>query len=77
MKTDEGIIWSTKVDKRYQVEVIRTGAYTADLVVTDDGRELLREKVSLAYKAIFGPDVDDIATWQERVIRLIDQELPK
>ncbi len=77
MKTEKDIIWSTKVDRRYQVKVCRTGDYTADLVVTEGDRELLREQVSLAYKAIFGPDVDDIATWQERVIRLIDQELPK
>ncbi len=75
--TEKDIVWSTRVDKSYQVEVIRTGDYTANLVVMDGDKELLKEQVNLAFKALFGPDVADVADWQARVIRFIDEELPK
>ena len=69
------IVFKTLLDKRYRIEVQRTGDYTGDLVITDEtnGQELLREPTTLSYQAIFGPDVGDVANWQERAIEFIDR----
>jgi hypothetical protein len=76
--TDEkDIIWHTRVDKRYQVEVVRTGDQTADLVISEGDKKLLTEQVGLSYDAIFGPDMADVETWRQRVITFIDNELGK
>lgn len=77
------IVWEAILDDRYEVRVERTGDYTAQLVISEienepeGGRELLREDTTLAYRAIFGPDVADIANWQTRACKFIDEELPK
>lgn len=43
---------------------------------TDDKQLLYFEKVILAYGAPFGPDVDDVTAWQEKVLDFIDNTLP-
>lgn len=66
-------VWSATLDGRYQIEVLRTGDYTATLTITDDnGDLLLSEPTTLSYRALFGPDVGDIADWQERASDFID-----
>lgn len=67
------IIWESRVDGRYDASVERTGDYTGELVVRDGEKELLREPTTLSYRALFGPDVSDVATWQERTIKFIDK----
>ena len=72
-----GVAWWSRLDDRYQVEV----QYAADgdrntghLVVFDhdDGnRILLFEQTGIAYGAMFGPDADDVARWQNRAIEVI------
>ncbi len=73
-----GYVWGSKLDERYLVEVQRDPAYESRglLYVWDHDDNmivLLEESVALAYGARFGPDVDDVAAWQERVVELIDQ----
>jgi hypothetical protein len=48
--------------------------YNGTLIVTkvDTGEEILREAVGIAYAARFGPDVDDVVTWQALSIQAID-----
>lgn len=68
------IVYATTLDNRYEVKVIRTGNYCANLILTDNttGEVLLTEPTSLSYSAIVGPDVDDVADWQQRAITFVD-----
>ncbi|MDP3988319.1 MAG: hypothetical protein Q8P80_04210 [Candidatus Levybacteria bacterium] len=78
------VFWE-KVDDRYQVEVQRVGegsetGCSGMLVVFDHEQDnwlLLQEKVGLAYGAPFGPDVADVDGWETRVLKFIDEELPR
>jgi hypothetical protein len=63
---ERGAVWASKLDDRYECRVERVDGSTGELVVTDGERELLRERVGLAYGAVFGPDADDVARWSER-----------
>lgn len=68
-------VWENTVDGGvWKVQVERTGDYTGVLTVVraSDDKEILREDVGLAYRAVFGPDVDDVAQWQDRCIEVID-----
>lgn len=71
--SDPNLVWSTTLDDRYIIRVERTGDYTADLIIRDGDNLLLREPTTLAYRALFGPDVADVATWQARAIKFVDE----
>lgn len=71
------IVWRTKLDDRYLVEVQRdpTDGYKAQLVIFDHERndeEIMCWDVGLSYGALFGPDVDDVSIWQDKVIDFVD-----
>lgn len=74
MSEQQNEVWSSDVDGgAYHAFVVRTGEYRGTLiVVAAGGHELMREDVGLAYGARFGPDVDDVAMWQELVTTWID-----
>lgn len=58
--------------------VTRTGADEGMLQVKqmDSGRILHEEAVRLAYGAPFGPDMSDVARWQEIAIEVVDRDAP-
>jgi hypothetical protein len=69
------IVWASRLDDRYLVEVVRTSERLARLRLFDNKESpivLLDESVPLSYGALFGPDVDDVARWQERVMEVVD-----
>lgn len=76
---DPALVWRTRLDGRYLIEVVRDEGdpdYRAHLRVFDSTeglRCLLDEEVSLAYGARFGPDIDDVSSWRERVLKLVDE----
>ena len=67
-------IWESKADKIYHCEVHRTGDHTGQLTVvnTTNNTIILDSVVTLAYGAMFGPDMDDVATWQDMSLNAID-----
>jgi hypothetical protein len=67
-------VWSNTVDNhRYYCRVTRKSEYVGTLQVADaDGALIHEEDVGLAYGAPFGPDVDDVAAWQDRCVEVID-----
>jgi hypothetical protein len=70
------LVWGSRLDKRYQIEVQRTGYYTGQLCIFDhqeDDRLLHEEPVFLSFGALFGPDVSDVLVWQELAVTLIDK----
>ena len=72
---EKAVVWRSKLDGKYDVYVERTGEYTGVLVVTVGEEILHSEEVGLAYGALFGPDVDDVADWQETAVRVVDNRV--
>lgn len=73
-----GIVWESVLDDRYRVTVIRTAPYRGTLRIEDRevDRILHEEEVSLSYAAMFGPDLADVARWQELAMQVIDSGQP-
>ena len=73
--TDPQLIWWSRLDGRYQVEVQRSGERSAMLVIFDhanQGALVHQENTELLYGARFGPDVQDVERWKERAVHVID-----
>lgn len=65
----KNVIWESEDDKgRYYARVTRTGDRTADLELEDLqlGIVLRRKQVSLMFGALFGPDVEDVRSWNQQ-----------
>jgi hypothetical protein len=72
---DAGVVWRQTVDAgRYVCWVERVAAYTGILMCERDGTRVLRREVTLAYQALFGPDVGDVAEWEAACIEAIDAD---
>jgi hypothetical protein len=69
---DENKVWSSTLDGRYTVKVARTAHYHGELTIADEQNVLYRQAVGLSYNSLFGPDVDDVATWQEIATKFVD-----
>ena len=65
-------IWTSMLDGRYTVAVHRLAPYRGELTILDGKAIIHRQEVSLMYGALFGPDVDDVATWQEIATKVVD-----
>ena len=73
MPTDDDlIVWSSTLDGRYTINVMRTGPYRAELAIAEGANVLHREPVGLSFDALFGPDVADVASWQEIATTFVD-----
>lgn len=65
-------IWSSMLDGRYRVTVHRVSRFRGELKIRDGNRLIHRREVTLMYGAIFGPDIDDVAAWQEIATTVVD-----
>ena len=65
-------IWSSMLDGRYRVTVHRVSRSRGELNIRDGNRLIHRQEVTLMYGAIFGPDISDVATWQEIATTVVD-----
>ena len=67
------IIWESKLDEVFDCKVERIDEGRGKLTVIDQfDRVLLDKEVGLSYGAMFGPDVADVALWEDMVIKVID-----
>ena len=73
MTDERQIVWEADLDDKYHCEVRRTGDYTGELIMREGDTELLKQNVGLAYRAIFGPDVSDVAEWQTICLAKADE----
>ena len=71
-ESSSSTVWTSTLDKRYIVSVQRIAPYQGELTIRDGDRLVHRERVRLTYDAIFGPDVDDVAIWQEIAVKVVD-----
>jgi hypothetical protein len=75
--------WKTRLDNRYQIEVHRqSGNQDSGILYIwdhDDDMKLVHTKNigHMMAGAIFGPDVDDVTSWQNEAIAFVDGKLPK
>lgn len=67
------IIWEAKLDDQYECKVTRIDGYTGRLTVDWGKEKILDEVVGLEYGAIFGPDVADVAYWQDKCVKAVDK----
>ncbi|UDL15962.1 hypothetical protein QEH42_gp256 [Microbacterium phage Pumpernickel] len=67
-------IWSATLDKKWLVEVTghEDSQYRGTLTIKDGDEVVFTQEVGVSYGAMFGPDVDDVATWQTIAINYID-----
>ena len=71
------IVWTATVDSNtWRVDVVRKSDYLADLQVyrVSDETMVHEEEVGLSYQAVFGPDMADVALWQDTAIAVIDAQ---
>ena len=71
---NEQIIWKSTLDNRYAIQVVRVAPYQGKLVIREADEEVFSHQVRLSYGATFGPDVSDIADWQEIVLGFINNQ---
>ena len=73
--SNPNLVWWSKLDNRYQIEIHRKTESMAELVIFDhaDNNKVLKTfDVGLSYGAIIGPDIDDVATWQKMACEFVD-----
>jgi hypothetical protein len=69
------MVWAAILDKRYKLEVVREKV-GATFRIYDSGNndELIHEqKVNLMFGARFGPDMADVAEWQQIGCKIVDE----
>jgi len=75
MSDEEEVVWSVTADNHaWNIQVTRLSERAARFTVTNSetGEEIVNDAVSLAYGALFGPDVDDVNMWAAMAIEAID-----
>lgn len=70
------VIWEATLDEIYQCEVTRLEDYKGLLKVTNTQNDfvLLTQEVALSFGAQFGPDVDNVAEWQDLACLAVDNQ---
>jgi hypothetical protein len=71
------VVWENTVDNQtWRVWVERISSYKGRLQVAhmDTDEVILNKEVGLAYQAIFGPDVADVALWEDLAVKAIDAQ---
>lgn len=70
------IVWQSKLDNKFQCEVVRLTDRTGKLTVLDEdnSKVLLEQEVGLSYGAQFGPDIGDVAYWQDLCVNVVDKQ---
>lgn len=74
-QTPPGVVWWSKLDNRYIVEVQRKDGDTGTLYVFDheDGdKEIFSQSVVFMYGAAFGPDAEQVGEWMDIGANAVD-----
>jgi hypothetical protein len=65
-------VWAAVLDKQYVVEVQRINHRSYLCLFDLTGKCLFFEKTNVAYGAMFGRDIGDVAIWQDRATAIVD-----
>lgn len=70
------LVWWSRLDNRYQIEVHYTDEYGKGILYIfdhqDGDKKIHQEDVGLAYGALFGPDAYDVDEWRNRAEGVVD-----
>mgnify|MGYP003348970809 FL=1 len=69
------LIWEATLDNgAYRCEVKRLSHHKGQLTVVETATNelILNKEVGLSYGAQFGPDMADVAQWQEMIVEAVD-----
>lgn len=75
MPNHDHVIWQNTVDKGAWNVWVEAGPGGSGVLFVERAADeliILEEQVTLAYGAVFGPDVADVGEWQDKTIRAID-----
>lgn len=73
MSEQRQVIWESILDDKFACKVTRIDGDTGELTIERDGKRLHGPiVVPLWYQALFGPDIADVAVWQETCAKLVD-----
>jgi hypothetical protein len=69
-------VWESVLDGQYHCSVTRMSDYKGILEVVHQETQklILSKEVTLSYRAIFGPDVDDVNVWQGLCMEAVDSD---
>jgi hypothetical protein len=74
--SDEEVLYSSQVDDGlYKAIVVRTGERTAELriyIMEDETPVHTIPDLHLDYGAVFGPDIANVAEWQQLTLNWVD-----
>lgn len=65
-------VWAMVLDGKYVVEIQRINHANYLCLFEIEGRFLHVEPTNVAFGAMFGPDVSDVAKWEERALEIVD-----
>jgi hypothetical protein len=65
-------VWEARLDDQYHCRVVRESGSTGKLEIEQGGDILFSKPVALAYGAVFGPDVSDVAYWEDLCVAFVD-----
>jgi hypothetical protein len=65
-------VWATILDGKYVVEIQRINHGSHLCLFEIEGRLLHVEPTNVAFGAMFGPDVSDVAKWERRAAEIVD-----
>ena len=71
----ERLVWYSRLDQKFQVEVHRIDDRSGCLIIFDHVNQMsviYTEHVDLSYGAVFGPDVADVRYWEDKVCSVVD-----
>ena len=71
-------LWASVLDGQYVVEVqhIDTNEYLLCIFDDETGEAIYSEPTTVTIEPRWGPDVTDVARWQDRAAELVDDKEP-
>jgi hypothetical protein len=69
------LVWDASLDRgTYSATVTRVAPYHGLLLLTRGEETVLQRPVSMMYNAEFGPDMEDVQTWQALAVKAADDD---
>ena len=66
-------IWAERFDNAYNCEVILSeDGQSARITIEENGEVIYDEPTVMVFEPRFGPDIADVAYWENQIIEFID-----
>lgn len=72
------VVYENQLDGgKYELRVVRTAPYVGKLTLTRAGGVVFSKRVGIMYDAPFGPDMEDVQTWEAMGLAAADEDYVK